>query len=578
MKITSDTLRELLMKPGHIAEVDFELAVKESEKKNTSLERFLVEKGLISDVNLGKTIANAFDVLFIDLQKTKISDDLLHFIPEVVARTQHVIVFEQDNDRLKVATSNLDNYEFINLLKKKTGRAIDVYYATPLGIKEALKYYRSDVRDQIKNFIKELQIHPENEEHIVTLVNLFLEYAHDSRASDIHLEPLENNVLVRFRIDGVLHEIVEYPRTLHEKIVSRIKIMARLRTDEHAAAQDGRFSFSPEHFDHSVEDTATEVSWTSIANKFDVRVSVLPITDGENIVMRLLTDNSRRLLLEDLGLSEDDLQTITRAAIKPHGMLLSVGPTGSGKTTTLYGILQILNTSEVNIMTIEDPVEYDMEHIQQTQVNQSKKLTFVTGLRSIIRQDPDIIMVGEVRDKETAAIAVNAAMTGHLLLSTLHSNDAATTFPRLIDMGIEPFLVSSSINVVMAQRLVRRICQKCRISYTLNEEDLKMLESEGEFLKMAEQFFEKKEFLKSTFYKGAGCKTCGDTGYSGRIGIFEVLEIVEDLRILISQKVSADVIDKKAKELGMTPMFFDGLTKVFKGITTLEEIMRVIKT
>ncbi|MGB2762497.1 MAG: ATPase, T2SS/T4P/T4SS family [Minisyncoccales bacterium] len=572
MKITNEKLKELLVGPGHIDVADFEIAVKEAEKRKIPLERLLVEKGLIQDEDLGRTIADGFNYHFIDLKKTKITDDLLAFIPEVVVRSQQAVVFERTKDKLKLAAFNPDNYEFIKLLERKTGQNIEIYYATPLGIKEALKYYKSDLGVQVKNLIQDLKTNPQNakpgselrsatgEENIVKLVNLFLEYAHDNRASDIHIEPLEKSVSVRFRIDGVLHEVVEYPKELHDKIVFRVKIMAKLRTDEHAAAQDGRF-------DYKVGDA-----------RFDVRVSVMPITNGENVVMRLLTESSRRLSLEDLGLLGADLEKVKRAAMKPYGMLLAAGPTGSGKTTTLYAILQILNKPEVNIMTIEDPVEYNVEHIQQTQVNPKKKLTFVTGLRSIVRQDPDIIMVGEVRDKETAKIAVNAAMTGHLLLSTLHANDAATTFPRLMDMGVDGFLVSSSVNVVVAQRLVRKICEKCRASYRLSKEDLKMLQSESRLSKIVKQVFGKKDFSKMTFYKGAGCKTCGNTGYSGRIGIFEAMEVVEDIRPLITQKASSDIIDKRAKELGMTSMLFDGLTKVLQGITTLEEVIRATKT
>lgn len=560
MKITNEKLKELLVGPGHVSGQDFELAAKEAEKEKISIERILVEKGFITDENLGKTIADGFDCHFIDLKKIKLTDDLLELIPEIVARSQQAVVFERVKNKIKIATTNIDNYEFVKLLERKTGCEIEIYYATSLGIEEALKYYKSDLRDQVKNLIQDLKTNPQNEENIVKLVNFFLEYAHDNRASDIHIEPMENSVSVRFRIDGVLHEVVEYPKELHDKIVFRIKIMAKLRTDEHAAAQDGRFDYTKDHI------------------KFDVRVSVMPITNGENVVMRLLSEISRRLALEGLGLLGADLEKVKRAAAKPYGMLLAAGPTGSGKTTTLYAILQILNKPEVNIMTIEDPVEYDVEHVQQTQVNAKKNLTFATGLRSIVRQDPDIIMVGEIRDNETAAIAVNAAMTGHLLLSTLHANDAATIFPRLMDMGVEPFLVSSSVNVVVAQRLVRKICEKCRASYSLNKEDLKMFQSDLYFSKIIEQMYGKKDFSKIIFYKGAGCKTCGNTGYRGRIGIFEVMEITEELRPLITSKASSDIIDKKAKELGMTSMLFDGLIKVSQGITTLEEVIRATKT
>jgi len=560
MQLTNEKLKELFVKPGHVDEARFESAVVESKKKDLPLERVLVDLGFIKDEQLGKSIADSLDYHFVDLKKAKITDDLLKLIPELVARNQQAVAFEHTKDKIKLATSNPDNYEFIKLLEKNTGLPIDVYYATPPGIDEALRAYKSDLGLAVRTLIDDLKANPENEQNIIKLVNLFLEYAHDNRASDIHIEPREDVVALRFRIDGVLHEVVEYPRALHDKISFRIKIMARLRTDEHSAAQDGRFDYETGNM------------------QFDVRVSVLPITGGEKVVMRLLSESSRRLSLGDLGLLDRDMEKIKRAAKKPYGMLLTVGPTGSGKTTSLYAILQILNQPEVNIMTIEDPVEYDMEDVNQTQVNSKKDLTFATGLRSIVRQDPDIIMVGEIRDEETADIAVNASMTGHLLLSTLHANNAATTFPRLTDMGVEPFLVSSSVNVVVAQRLVRKICESCRAGYKLSEEELKVVEGEPNLLKYLTKASSKKDLSKINFYKGAGCKVCGDTGYSGRTAIFEVMEIVEDLRPLITEKASSDVIDKKAKELGMTSMLEDGVEKVIQGITTLEEVKRATKS
>lgn len=561
MSIAIGKLKELLVSPGYIKESDFEKARGQAQKeKSKSLDRILVEKGFISDEHIGKLIADALNYHFVDLKKVKISEDLLRFIPEIVARAQQALFFERTKDTLKLATSDPDNYEFMKFLERKTAHQIEAYYATPFGIEEALKYYKSDFAQQVKNLIEDLQVNQQNEENIVQLVNLFLEYAHDNRASDIHIEPLEERVSVRFRVDGLLHEVVSYPKALHEKIVFRIKIMSRLRTDEHAAAQDGRFDYG------------------AGAARFDVRVSILPVTDGENVVLRLLAERLRRLSLEELGLLEPDMEKIKRAARKPYGMILAAGPTGSGKTTTLYGLLQILNRPEVNIMTIEDPVEYDVEHVQQTQVNPIKNLTFATGLRSIVRQDPDIIMVGEIRDNETAKIAVNAAMTGHLLLSTIHANDAATVFPRLIQMEIEPFLIASAANVVIAQRLVRKICEQCRISYVLTPEEFLILKAEPELAGYIQKAGETQDVSKLRLYKGQGCKICNDTGYRGRTGIFEVMEIKEELRSLITQKASSDVIEKKARELGMNLMIQDGMIKVFRGITTLEEALRATKT
>jgi type II secretory ATPase GspE/PulE/Tfp pilus assembly ATPase PilB-like protein len=353
--------------------------------------------------------------------------------------------------------------------------------------------------------------------------------------------------------------VVGYGKELHDKIVFRIKIMARMRTDEHAAAQDGRFT-------HKISNSS-----------FDVRVSAVPVTNGENVVMRLLTERVEHASIDDLGFLPEDLKKIREATLKSYGMILAVGPTGSGKTTTLYGILRTLNKPEVNIMTIEDPVEYDIEHVQQIQVNPKKELTFANGLRSLVRQDPNIIMVGEIRDKETAAIAVNAAMTGHLLLSTLHANDAATTFPRLIEMGVEPFLVASSVNIVIARRLVRKICERCRATYALTEKELAALREEPELLAYIKQAAKKDDLSQIVLHRGNGCSSCDHTGYSGRIGISEVLKVTDEIRPLIVQKSHSDIIKKKAMESGMTTILYDGAARIVQGITTIEEVIRVTK-
>lgn len=557
--ISVDKLKDILVPSGHIEEGLFESLVQEAAKNRIPIESLIVEKGFISDEHLGRAIADSLNYYFVDLKNIAVPEDLLNLIPEAVARAQGSILFDRVDEVLKLATFKPHNYAFIKFLERKIGQKIEIYYATPLGIETALKYYRSDWITVAKDLIRGLEADSKNEENIVKLVNLFLEYAHDGNASDIHIEPLEGRVLVRFRIDGILHEVMSYSKDIHDQIVSRIKIMSRLRTDEHAASQDGRFDYKKDQVN------------------LDVRVSILPVTDGENVVMRLLTERTRRLSLDELGLMGKDLEKVKAAMAKPYGMILSVGPTGSGKTTTLYAILQILNRPEVNIMTIEDPVEYDIEHIQQTQVNPAKNLIFSTGLRSIVRQDPDIVMVGEIRDNETADISVNAAMTGHLLLSTLHANDAATTFPRLLEMGIEPFLVASSVNIVVAQRLVRKICNFCKLSYFLTEEEMKILNTLSNVSQIIQETYKKEEIEKIRFYKGSGCKICNYTGYSGRTGIFEVLEITKELRPLIVQRVSADVIYEEAKRFGMTSMMQDGMIKVFQGITTVDEVVRAVK-
>lgn len=333
--------------------------------------------------------------------------------------------------------------------------------------------------------------------------------------------------------------------------------MSHMQTDEHAAAQDGRFEY------HGQD------------NSFDVRVSILPVTDGENVVMRLLDTHTHRYSLENLGLNQTDYQKVLMAAQRPHGMIMAVGPTGSGKTTVLYTILEKLNKPEVNIMTIEDPVEYDIEGVQQTQVNQKKNLTFVNGLRSIVRQDPDIIMVGEIRDEETADIAINSALTGHLVISTLHTNDATTTFPRLMEMKVEPFLIASSVNIIIALRLVRKICKHCKESHFPSSAELEIIEQYPAALGCIDTQTEGKDISELRLYQGKGCKMCQNTGYNGRIGIFEVLEVDEAIRLLITKKASADIINAQALKSGMVPLLCDGISKVLSGTTTLEEVIKV---
>lgn len=385
---------------------------------------------------------------------------------------------------------------------------------------------------------------------IIRLVDALMEYAYKANASDVHIDPEEEQVRVRLRIDGVMHETFVFPKDLHSEIITRIKVLSGLRTDEHGAAQDGRFKVLVEEGEY-----------------IDIRVSIAPTYYGENAVMRLLAEQAVAFTLETLGFTEKDRAKVVSAIKKPYGMILCTGPTGSGKTTSLYTIIKILNKPEVSILTIEDPIEYSIEGIEQIQVNARAGLTFASGLRSILRQDPDIIMVGEIRDEETAGISVNAALTGHLMLSTLHTNDAATTLPRLIDMKIEPFLIASTVNIAIAQRLVRKICPECKVKREATEAELKSLSESlpPEILKG-----------KPIFYTGKGCDKCSDSGYKGRIGIYEVLVIDDEVREAIMRRVDASEIKKIAIKNGMTPMLLDGFQKVLAGITTLEEVLRIV--
>lgn len=386
---------------------------------------------------------------------------------------------------------------------------------------------------------------------VIEVVDKIVDYAYRTRTSDIHFDPAEDKVIVRLRIDGVLQRVFEIPKNLQEEIISRIKVLSGLRTDEHNATQDGRFR-------------------AQLPNaRFDIRVSIAPTYYGENAVLRLLTEQGQVFTLPEIGFSERDLQIVERASLKPYGMILATGPTGSGKTTTLYTILKKLNTEAVSIITIEDPIEYSIEGLQQIQVNPQTGLTFANGLRSILRQDPNIIMVGEIRDEETASIAVNAALTGHLLLSTLHTNDAATTLPRLLDMKVEPFLIASTVNIAIGQRLVRKICPSCKQKKKLTTVDL-----HGLAATVPKELLEKMRGRE--LYYGEGCKECSGTGYHGRIGIHEVLEVTPAIREAIMQRMSASQIKDIAVREGMTTMIEDGLAKVLAGITTVEEVLRVM--
>ena len=397
---------------------------------------------------------------------------------------------------------------------------------------------------------------------IIRIVDTLLKHAILQRASDVHIEPTEKEVLVRYRIDGILHDAMTLPLATKSGIVARIKVLSNLKLDEHRLPQDGRFKIETEDY------------------KYSVRVSILPVFNGEKVVMRLLPEKARGYSLEGLGLRGEALEWVQEALRKPVGMILVTGPTGCGKTTTLYSMMEILNTPQVNISTIEDPIEYRMPRINQTQVNPKIGLTFAAGLRALLRQDPDIIMVGEIRDRETASLAVNAALTGHLVLSTLHTNSAAGAIPRLIEMGVEPFLLSSTLNLVLAQRLVRRLCEG-KEKYKLTPNQLRNLKKYCDLKRIEkvlkeEKILKPKETLKDLeFFRPKPSKECPE-GYRGRIGIFEVLRVTESIKNLIYQRATSDEIQKRAQKEGMRSMIEDGFSKAAQGITTIEEVLRVI--
>lgn len=565
MAVSNEAIRDALAELEVLPSNELQKAYEEVEGTEQTLASFLVDRNLITDENLGQIIADIEGMPFVNLRKENVSDAVLHIAPVEMVRRNWIFPFRETEDTLHVATNDPGNLEILSSLQKKLrGKKMKLYFATKGDIELASSVYRKDIRKIFEDYIKEVErrlsekpdLSTEDalkELPIVRLVDTLLLYAYQSNASDIHIEPREKSAMVRFRIDGIMQDVVPYPKYMHDMVVTRLKIMAKLRTDEHFAAQDGKIR--------------TQLEGEAV----DIRINVVPILEGEKVVMRLLTERGRKYYLETIGMSGRDIEKVRAAAKKPFGMILSTGPTGSGKTTTMYAVMKILNTRQVNITTIEDPIEYDMVGVNQIQVNTKTGITFASGLRSIVRQNPDIIMVGEIRDEETAGIAVNAAMTGHLVLSTLHTNNAATALPRLLDMKVEPFLISSSVNIIIAQRLVRKICPKCITSNTVDRSVMKGQIPETLLKKM----FGKKK--KVTTYHGAKCELCRHTGYIGRIGIFELLEVTPKIKELIMQHANADVIERVAIAGGMRTMLEDGIEKVLNGQTTMDELLRVIR-
>ncbi len=557
MPVSDPDLAKLLLAGQFLSEDQIRKAQVYAAEKSIAFSEALEELDLISDENLGLLVADSLKFPLVVLSKVHIPREILEIVPEVVAGRQKVLAFAKDQDGLKLAMVDPENSEIREFIAKKTGDRVLAYLATQKDFARAMALYKKDLQKTFDELLKDKVDQAGKAEGsdvpITELVNLLIEYAYHNRASDIHIEPEEKVSLVRFRIDGVLHDVLRLPRNLHEQLMSRIKVVAKLRTDEHLSAQDGK-----------MQATLPEET-------LDIRVSVVPTIKGEKAVMRLLSSRARQFTLTDLGMTEADLEKVKSGFQKSYGMVLSTGPTGSGKTTTIYAILKILNTRERNIATIEDPVEYDIEGINQIQVNPKTNLTFADGLRAILRQDPNIIFVGEIRDGETAGIAVNSAMTGHLVLSTLHTNDAATSLPRLVDMDIEPFLIASTVNVIVAQRLVRKICENCRVSQTVAAGELAKRLPAG----LLEKHFGAKDEFR--LYVGKGCPVCHNTGYRGRIGIFEVLVMDDHLKEAVCAKADANSLRSEALKSGMTTMLEDGLQKAVRGLTTIDEVIRATK-
>lgn len=561
MAMTKEKLKVLLVNPGYLSEDDFNKALKEAQSKKKEVIDLIIDDGLIKDEQFGQLVAQNIGYPFVNLREEKFDEKIFYSIPDLVARSRKLIAFSADENQIKVGMTNPEDLEMIHVLEKKFSRTVKPYYITTRDLNQALLRYRAGLKEDMEDVLQRIKNIGEDQEKkdelMIKIVDLFLEYGYTSKASDIHIEPGRVDVIIRFRIDGVMHRVLVLPKEFLELILSRIKIMAKMRIDEHKTAQDGKFQFKYQD------------------NNIDARVSIVPVNEGENIVIRLLAASNREVNLDESGLLNENLKLVKSIIKNPHGMILVTGPTGCGKTTTIYEILKILNTNKVNIASIEDPVEYDIEGISQIQVNPKVGLTFAKGLRSLVRQDPDIIMVGEIRDQETAKIAVNSAMTGHLVLSTIHANDSATTLPRLLDMGIEPYLIVSTIKIIIAQRLVRKLCEKCRYSYKISPEEIKIINKDVKLKKIISEKY-KKNLDKLYLYKGKGCKVCSGSGYKGRVGIFEVIEMNEAIKEKVLRKASSEEIEKIAEEMGMSTMFEDGINKVLNGITTLDEVFRVV--
>jgi len=548
-------------------------------------EDFLLEKKAVPEDQILKIKADGLGVKTVDLEEQEIPQEILNLVPEPIAQRHKVISFAKDKNELSLAMVDPEDLQTKEFIQKKTGLNTVVYLIGRKSLEFGLGKYHSSLEKEIKHLFTSPEKNvlsdktakePEDladslkkmaeEIPVIRVVDTLLEYAVFEKASDIHIEPQENSVIVRYRIDGVLHDVMTLPKVIQAAIVARIKVLSNLKIDEHRLPQDGRAKTEKEGY------------------KFSLRISTIPIFDGEKVVIRLLDETAKAMSLEDLGFEKSSLEIITRNVKKPHGMLLVTGPTGSGKSTTLYTVLSMLNTKSVNISTIEDPVEYRIPGANQMQVNPKISLTFAIGLRALLRQDPNIIMIGEIRDKETAEEAVHAAMTGHIVFSTLHTNNAATALPRLLDIGVEPYLIASTINAVLAQRLVRVICQDCREEYTLDKvafEDLNKifhLEKALSVMIKAGVVPNKTKSLEDVkFYRGRGCDKCSKTGYKGRMGIHEILEVTPIISDMIMQHKSAQEIQEQAEKEGMILMWEDGLIKAAKGITTIDEILRVSK-
>jgi type IV pilus assembly protein PilB len=551
-------------------------------KSKAPWEDFLLSKKAIKEDDLLAVKAAQLQVEVVNLSDQNIKQDILALVPEPIAHRHQIISFAKTASELSLAMIDPTDLQTREFMKKKTGLNIKPFLINKASLDFGLSKYHSNLEGEIKHLVSQdkpgLTISTDKQEAddqlkkmaeeipVIRVVDTLLEYAVLEKASDIHIEPQENSVAVRYRIDGILHDVMTLPKVIQAALVARIKVLSNLKIDEHRLPQDGRFKIEKDGY------------------KFSLRVSTIPIFDGEKVVMRLLDESTKAMSLEQLGFTPHQLEIVNRNISKPHGMLLVTGPTGSGKSTTLYAVLTILNTKSVNISTIEDPIEYRVVGANQMQVSPKIGLTFAIGLRALLRQDPNIIMIGEIRDQETAEEAVHAAMTGHIVLSTLHTNSAAGALPRLTDIGVEAYLIASTVNAVMGQRLVRVICPDCKASFKLDKETVETLKKEFDLEKLIQTLVKEKavpaktkSFEELEFFKGEGCNKCNKTGYKGRLGIHEILELTPKVGEMIMKHAATGEIQDQAVAEGMVLMWEDGFIKAINGITTIEEILRVSK-
>jgi type II secretory ATPase GspE/PulE/Tfp pilus assembly ATPase PilB-like protein len=543
-EVNDTVLASILTDSKFISSADLTIAQNYVTSHHTNLIDYFLNQNVNSFGFLGQALAKYFDVEYADLDTYQPSREHISMIPPDIGQEYRLVVYKVKDDMIAVATDNPKRPGLPEELVKIFGadKKFQICYSLPDELNEILIHYRKPLVTRFNQIIQQqTHIAPE-------IIDEIIKDATAYKVSDIHFEPQETIVLIRFRIDGILHEAGQLPKRYYENILNRLKVQSHMRIDEHNVSQDGAIRYDVD------------------GKPVNVRISVIPTLDGEKVALRLLAEYSQGLNIKSLGLSTSDKRSFDFQIHRPYGMIMTTGPTGSGKTTTLYSMVKIINSPEINITTIEDPVEYKIIGVNQIQVNILTKLTFSEGLRSVVRQDPDVIMVGEIRDDETAKLAVNAALTGHLLFSTFHANDASSAILRLLDMGVEPFLLSSTLNLVIAQRLVRMIHPSCRSSYTVKMEELKKT------FPQAEQFYRGKEV---TLFAGQGCEACNFTGYRGRTAIFELINVTPAMKDVIFKNPTASQITEQARKQGDRTLFEDGIDKVQRGVTTITELQRV---